>query len=231
MERTSLAKVVMVALLAAALQGVTSSTSYNYGAGIMYRLEVVQDVTLERGHTNYNYLEYLLVAKHPGYPNKRSLVQFEDLPSTCRASQIHSAKMYLYFVYAHKPSWHSPETTPYIPRYLELYLVKKSWRDAQATSTHRLTGVPWSSPWLSLDGTDADAAPQCGTVVIFPARPIRNFVEFDVTNAVKSWAAGVPNYGLLIRATNELERGRAIRFASNAMRDSSKHPYILVRCL
>ena len=89
---------------------------------------------------------------------------------------------------------------------------------------------PWSSPWLSLDGTDADAAPQCGTVVIFPVRP-GSFVEFDVTNAVKSWAAGVPNHGLLIRATNELERGRDIRFASNAMRDRSQHAFILVRCL
>ena len=228
MERTSLAKVVMVALLASTLEGVTS---FNTGAGTIYWLHVVQDVTLESGSTNYNYLNHLIVATHPGCPNKRSLVQFEHLPSTCRASQIHSAKMYLYFVYAHKPSWHSNENTPYIPRYLELHLVKKSWREAQATSTYRSTGVRWSSPYLRLDGSDADAAPQSGTVVIFPVRPVRSFVEFDVTNAVKSWRDGVPNYGLLIRATNELDRGRDIRFASNAFSDSSKHAYILVRCL
>ena len=228
MERmTSIVRVVMVVLLASALEGVTS---YYTGAGTVYILGVKQDVSLERRYRNFNYLQYLMVSRHPGYSNKRSLVQFQDLPRACKASRIYSAKMYLYYVYAHKPSWHSVTKTPFIPRYLQVHLVKKSWREDQATRRLRFKGAPWSSEWLRLDGTDAEAAPQCGTVTFFPLRP-RGFMEFDVTNAVKSWRQGVPNYGLLIRATNELERGRDIRFASNAMRDSSKHPYILVRCL
>lgn len=49
------------------------------GGGITScRLDVVQDVTMESGSTNYNYLDYLLVAEHPGFPLKRSLLQFED---------------------------------------------------------------------------------------------------------------------------------------------------------
>ena len=228
MKRTaSLVKVVMVVLLVSALEGVTS---WNSGRGIVYRLNVKKDVTLERGHYNWNRLEYLIVSKLPQFPNKRSLVQFEDLPKACDASRIQSAKMYLYYVYAHKASWHSIKQTPFIPRYLEVYLVKKSWSETQATSRWRFRGVPWSSPWLRLDGTDADAAPQCGTVTFFPYRP-PGFMEFDVTNAVKSWRQGVRNYGLLIRATNELDPGRSVRFASNAMRDRGKHAFILVRCM
>ena len=46
------------------------------------RLEVTQDVTLERGSRNFDYLEYLIIAEHPSYPLKRSLIQFEDLSAT-----------------------------------------------------------------------------------------------------------------------------------------------------
>ena len=48
---------------------------------------------------------------------------------------------------------------------------------------------------------------------------------------MKSWSGGVPNNGLVFRATNELDRGRDIRFASNAMLDCSKQAKIEVRCL
>ena len=215
-----------VVLLAPNSQGVYR---YNTGAGILYRLNVVKDVWLERSTTNFNYLQWLIVSRLPGFPNKRSLIQFENLPRRCSTAQIRSATMYLYYVYAHKASWHSIKTTPFIPRYLEVRLVKKFWREAQATSMYRYRGSRWSSPWLSLDGRDAEASPQRGMVTIFPNRP-RGFVEFDITDAVKSWRSGTPNYGLLVRATNELARGRSIRFASNRYSDKSKHAFVQVLC-
>ena len=199
------------------------------GARKEYKLRVTQDVTLERGSVNFNSLEYLIVSKHPGYPNKRSLVQFEDLPGSCPSSNILSAKMHLYYEYSHKASGSSFKTVPFIPRYLRVYLVKKPWDESQTTSTMRLRGIPWSSPWLALDGTDAEATPQQGNVTIFPYQP-KGFVEFDVTNAMKDWSSGVPNNGLVIRATNELDPGRDTRFASNANIDTSKHAFVLVRC-
>ena len=215
-----------VALLAPQSQGLGS---YDTGAGLLYRLDVVKDVCLERPTTNFNYLQWLIVAKHPGYPNKRSLIQFENLPHSCSAAQIRSAKMYLYYVYSHKASWHSIKTTPFIPRYLEVRLVKKYWREAEATSLYRYGRYSWSSQWLSLDGRDAKASPQRGIVTIFPNRP-RGFVEFDIIDAVTSWRSVTPNYGLLIRATNELARGRDIRFASNRYSDKSKHAFVKVLC-
>ena len=203
--------------------------TYDTGAGKVYKLSVIQDVWLESGSVNYNSYGYLIVSKHPGYPNKRSLVQFEDLPSSCPSKKVTSAKMYLYYEYSHKASFMSIKSVPFIPRYLQVHLVKKPWDESQTTSTMRLRGVPWSSPWLALDGTDAEANPQRGTVTIFPYRP-KGFVEFDVTNAVKDWSNGVPNYGLVIRAINELDPGRTTRIASNANSDTSRHAYVLVHC-
>ena len=138
--------------------------------------------------------------------------------------------MYLYYEYAHKASWYSDAQAPFIPRYLEVHLVRKPWNEAEATSTWRLSGFSWSSPWLGLNGTDAEAASQPGTVTI-SRNSTRGFVEFDITNAVKSWSGGVANNGLVIHATNELNLGRDIRFASNAMSDSSKHAFVLVYCI
>ena len=139
----------MVALVAHVTQG---ETSYNTGEGTVYKLSVVQDVTLERPNRNFNYLPFLLVSQHPGYPNKRSLVKFEQLPRYCPAYKIVSAKMYLYYVYAHKPSWHSITTTPFIPRYMQVHLVKKSWNEYQATSSKRSSPIGRSDTlvWITL---------------------------------------------------------------------------------
>ena len=217
----------MVVLSAHVTQGVTR---YDTGKGFVYKLSVVQDVTLESPYRNYNYLPHLHVSRHPDYPNKRTLVKFENLHRYCPASKVVSAKMYLYYVYAHKPSWHPITRTPFVPRYIQVHLVKKSWNEHQATSSKRSSYTYWSTRYLGLDNNDAEANPQDeNPVVIFPYRP-RGFVEFDVTKAIRAWQKGIPNYGLVIRAINELESGRGIRFASNADRDRSRHAYVLVLC-
>ena len=222
----SVMALLMAVLVTPPVRGVMT---FDTGAGKVHKLSVTQDVTLERGSQNFNSLEYLIVSKHPEYPNKRSLVQFEDLPSSCPTSNVISARRYLYFQYSHKASFMSIKSVPLFSRYLQVHLVKKPWDESQTTSTMRLRGIPWSSPWLALDGTDAEATPQQGTVTIFPHRP-KGFVEFDVTNAVKDWSTGVPNNGLVIRATNELDLGRDIRFSSNANIDNSTHAFVLVGC-
>jgi len=218
--------VLMVALFTHVAEGVVV---HNTGKGMMYKLGVTQDVSLERSYRNFNYLKYLLVSRLPQFPNKRSLVQFENLPRSCPCSKILSAKMYLYYVYAHKASWHTITQTPFIPRHLQVHLVKKSWNEAQATSRRRDNSHSWTTKWLGLDNNDAEAEAQPQTVTIFPYRPA-GFVEFDITNAIRRWSSGVRNYGLVIRATNELEAGRSIRFASNAMEDKRQHAYVRVLC-
>ncbi|XP_065906868.1 uncharacterized protein [Dysidea avara] len=177
-------------------------------AQTQYNLKVVEDVTLERGSKNFNYLEYLIVGLHPDYPKKRSLLRFENLPNGS--------------------SSHTDAEAPFIARTIQAHRVLKSWKETQATSTKRDSSKYWSTQWLGLDNTDAKSI-STGVTTIYPGQP-KGFVGIGVTSAVKDWKAGYPNYGLVIWATNENIVGRDTRFASKSESDSSKHPYIVVSC-
>ena len=161
--------------------------TFDTGAGKVYKLRVTQDVWLESGNVNYNSYEYLIVSRHPGYPNKRSLVQFEDLPSSCFSSNVISAKMYLYYEYSHKPSFDSIKSVPFIPRHLQVHLVEKPWDESQTTSTMRLRGVPWSSRWLALDAPTLRQLPSRELSLSFPTDPK---VLWSLTSQMR-WRPGV----------------------------------------
>jgi hypothetical protein len=192
------------------------------------RLRVTQDVTLERGSRNFNYLRYLIVGTHPGYPLKRSLLKFHPLQVRA-CDRIRGAYLFLYYAYAHKASFMSHAQAPTFPRRIVAHQVLKSWSETQATSTRRYYGANWSQPWLNL-GRDAVAYPTSYGVTISPPRSRPGFYSIDVTSAVRSWKSGRPNYGLLLRAVNEHRQGKDFRFYSKSERNASRHPYILVLC-
>jgi len=198
-------------------------------AQTQYKLKVVEDVTLERGSRNFNYLKYLIVGLHPGYayPKKRSLLKFEDIPRAC--SVVNYAKMYLYYQYSHKATSYTDAQAPFITRTIQAHRVLKYWKETQATSTKRYSGAYWNTQWLGLDNIDAKRSSTGGQVTIHPSQK-KGFVSIDVTSAIKEWKAGHPNYGVVIWATNENKVGRDTRFASKSESDSSKHPYIVVNC-
>ena len=191
-------------------------------------LRVGQDVTLERGTTNFNYLKYLIVGTHPGFPLKRSLVRFQplDVPN---CDTVWKADLYLYYAYAHKASFMSVSQVPRFPRTIVAHQVLKYWSESQATSTKRLNHIYWDQQWLNL-GSDVLAAPTSAGVTINPTTNYPGFYTIDVTSAVRNWKNGQPNFGLLLRATNEYQQGRDFRFVSNADSNAGKHAYILVTC-
>ena len=118
---------------------------------------------------------------------------------------------------------------PRISRMIVAHRVLKSWVESQATRSRRYNGVQWAQRWLKL-GTDAVASPTSCGVIITPYVTPSSFVAIDVTSAVRNWKKGQPNYGLLIRATNEHEPGRDFRFYSNAEKNTYRHAYISVTC-
>ena len=192
----------------------------------MYKLKVTEDVLLEQPSVNYNYLEWLIVGTHVLYPKKRSLIRFEDIPSSC--TKVNHAMMYLYYEYSHKASWLSENEAPFITRTIQAHRILKSWKETEATSSKRDSTTFWHQPYLGLDDTDAECCPT-GQTTIYRDRP-SGFVEIEVTSAVKEWMAGKPNYGILLWATNEDQNGRDTRFYSKSYSDSSKHAYILINC-
>ena len=190
----------------------------------LYKLNIIEDVWLEKSNTNYDHYQWLIVGRHIQYPKKRSLLRFEDIPSDC--DNINYAAMYLYYSYSHKASWLTVDEAPFITRAIQAHRVLKSWKESEATSTKRYSDCSWTKPWLGLDDTDAKACPT-GKTTISSETP-DGFVEIEVTSAVKEWKAGEPNYGLVIWATNEDQNGRDTRFCSKSHGDPSKHPYILI---
>ena len=192
-----------------------------------YRLEVEEDVTLERGITNFNGLKYLIAGFHPGYPKKRSLLRFENIPSVCKS--VSHATMYIYYVYSHKASFYTDAQAPFITRTIQAHRVLKSWKEIQATSTKRDSYNYWHTPWLGLNNIDATSS-YTGKTTIYPNSQRGRFVDIDVTSAAQAWKSGSPNYGVVIWATNEHVAGRDTRFASNADPNSSRHAYIILNC-
>ena len=116
-----------------------------------YTLKVTKDVTLGNKLENFNYLPYLIVGTHPGYPLERSLMQFKNIPSDCVLPL--EATLHIYFVYAHKDR--SLPSLPVITRNIVAHTVLKSWSEGEATSAKRDSRSNWDSSWLNL-GTDAD---------------------------------------------------------------------------
>ena len=197
----------------------------NGGQGDVYPLNVVEDVFLEY-LSNHSHYQWLIVGKHVGYPKKRFLLRFEDIPSDCQT--INFAMMYIYYSYSHKANGTNVTEAPFICRTIQAHSILQHWSETQATIYIRSGSEEWNTPYLGLDDTDANSCPT-GYTTIYPQRP-SGFVEIEVTSAVQDWKAGIPNYGLLLWATNEDINGHDTRFFSKSYSDSSKHPYMLVNC-
>ena len=67
----------------------------------------------------------------------------------------------------------------------------------------------------------------CYSCIFFCFRP-SGYIEFDITEAMRNWQDGQPNYGVLLLATNEAALGRDTRFYSNAYSSTSRHAYVNV---
>ena len=190
-----------------------------------YQLNATKDIWLEGDYSRSNY-DFLIIGKHPGYLKKRTLLQFQDIPSDC--TNVISAKMYLWYWYSHKASWLSSEEVPFLNHTFKVHQIKKEWSETQATSTHHKAGIQWSQPYLALDGTDADA--NAIDSVFFPSPPPTTYrwIEFNITEAAKNWNTGQPNYGVVIWSTRENENGQDVHFYS--CEHDINRPYIEIQC-
>ena len=192
--------------------------------GPMYydKLDAVKDVLLA-DTINHNSYDFLIFGKHPQYPKKRILIQFQDIPETCK--NVTSAKLHLHYWYSHKASWQTDAQAPHIQRTVQVHQIKKSWSETAATTIKRDATNNWSKPYLAIDGNDAD--PCTLDTVCFHSESI---LELDITEAAKNWHSGDPNNGVLIWVTNEDCDGRDVRFYSREKNDESLRPALFIFC-
>lgn len=66
------------------------------------------------------------------------------------------ANMYIYYVFAIKPSADSVDKTPWQKHEAQVHTVLQPWDEEETTSLYRLSGVKWGTQYLGLDGVDAD---------------------------------------------------------------------------
>ena len=220
------AKIITILLLAA-IGLAAAVTITDTGNGKIYTLSATQDASLEDATTTFGNDGFLNVGLHPDHKKERFLIQFEDLPNSCATIRV--AKMYVYFKLAYKAAGTSVIDAPYIMRDLEVRRVKKSWSESEVTSQYRdLSNLDeWSGHYLELENSDASILVQ-DTVTIVTKRPA-GYIEFDVTKAMIKWKIE-PNYGLIVRATNEDTDGRELQFFSRDVPNDEYRPFVNVLC-
>ena len=128
---------------------------------------------------------------------------------------------------AHKPSFYSESSAPWVPRPIEARQVLKSWSETQATRDVRLTSTPWDSQYLNLNNVDARSnADDTQTIT---NNTLSSYISWDITTTATNWLNGQPNYGIVLSAANEDVLGRDIRFYSRE-RTRDLVPYVDVLC-
>ena len=212
-------------LVCASVSFSSVSGQADVGNGIVYEAPANADTFLHAGQ-NQNFRDFLIVSFHSGFPKKRILIKFNTshVPTAC---QVVHAKMYIHFWYAHKASYQTVQQAPYLSRPLQVHQMKRQWSESVATSTYRLPRVRWSQPNAAL-GVDFSCYVE-DTVTMVAIRP-SGYVEFDVTNAMKKWLNGEPNYGLMIWDPTETIPGRDIRFYSHEHEKANYRPFMNVLC-
>ena len=189
------------------------------------RLSATEDVFVYDS-SNQNNFNFLIVGLHPGFPLKRTLLKFEDIPSTCQV--LHRATMYVHYWYAHKASYLSESEVPWIPRPIQARQVLRSWRDTQATRDVRLVNTPWSRPYLNLN--DADARMNVDDTQTISRSNTAGYISWNITTSARNWLAGQPNNGILLSAANDDVFGREIRFYSRERSTANLVPYLEIHC-
>lgn len=181
-----------------------------------WRLQAVKDTTLESG-ADLGSSQYLLVGKHSGFPKKRFVIQFQDIPRNC--SEVIRAVMYLKYAYAHK----DPKSqAPLVTRNLCVHQVLRGWDE----------GTVGGKTYMS-ENTDYNR--RCVDIVtmtpdIIEGQLSNGFVPFDITELAKAWLNGDANYGILVRDMNEEVLGHDRRFYSSESPTEDCRPYVDITC-
>ena len=137
------------------------------------------------------------------------------------------AKMYIYYWYAHKPSFLTEAQAPFIPRPIQARQVLKSWKETQVTRNIRFPSAPWSQPYLGLNNTDARWDVDDTQTVT--SNTSSGYIAWNITTTARNWLAGQPNNGILLSVSNENQLGRDIRFFSRE-HHLNRGPYLEITC-
>eukprot|EP00040_Diaphanoeca_grandis_P005904 m.35032 g.35032 ORF g.35032 m.35032 type:complete len:786 (-) comp17074_c0_seq1:55-2412(-) len=191
------------------------------------QLPAVADSFIEREYGQFGSHPYLIVAKHTGYPKKRTVIKFDT--SDTADKSIVCARVKLWFVYAHRAS--TQETEPWVDRKLSVGALLTPFEEMVVNAKYSSTGVAWPKTTQYPDYLDNPEVVEEATETFH--RVCENnkshWASWDVTAMAREWASGErENNGLLMWAANEHVNGRDLRFASRNYKNQSLLPYLEV---
>jgi len=182
------------------------------------------DVRLYDG-SNYGTSTILAVGKFPsGGFKARTLIKFNlsGIPSGATVLRSTMNLSYYEAVNFGGGTW--------VDRWIEARQVKKNWNELQATKDKRVTSpdTSWLATYGALDGTDV-ASTYESRILFWQNEALPKWKLLDLTALTQKWLnSTAPNYGVMLRATNEDTAGYAMRFYSSEASPAFYQPYLEV---
>ena len=138
----------------------------------------------------------------------------------------------MYLARVHRSSSSPRKSSPWIDQTFHVHRVKRYWQESTATAGVRCRSCSRRRSWYktSLElGRDAVSMPECDPTVMRAMSPA-SWYSFDFTGAIRAWAEGAPNYGVLIKVANEAVNTVDWRFWDRHNRNVRLRPYAMVQC-
>ena len=117
--------------------------------------------------------------------------------------------------------------------HFHVHRVKRNWDERSVTPNVRCRSCSGNKAWYktSLElGRDAVSTPECDPTLMRARSPGNSFYSFDFTGAIRSWAEGNPNYGVLIKLENDAINSVGWRFWDRHVTNKSLRPFAMVQC-
>lgn len=137
----------------------------------------------------------------------------------------------MYLARVHRSSRSSKRSSPWIDQTFHVHRIKRYWDERTASASVRCRSCrnrAWYKTSLEL-GRDAVSQPECDPTVMRAQSPA-SWYSFDFTGAVRAWAEGAPNYGVMIKVEKEVDT-IDWRFWDRHNSNRNLRPYAMVQCL
>jgi len=166
----------------------------------------------------------LSIAKNTGVNKSRSLVSF-NVSTIPPGATVLNAQMKLYYYSGVGSTWGD--------RWVQAHQLYVSWSETQANRDNRRTGVPWKVQYGKIgggsDSTTADANGTMESTMLFQTGQTNTWKTWDLSALTQKWVSNtVPNFGVMLWATNEDTDYNTLWFRSSEYSNSTYWPKLEV---
>jgi len=166
----------------------------------------------------------LSIAKNTSVSKSRSLVSF-NVSTIPPSATVLNSQMKLYYYSAVGSTWGD--------RWVQAHQVYASWSESQANRDNRRTSVAWKVQYGKIgggtDSTTTDANGTMESTMLFQTGQTNTWKTWDLSALTQKWVSNtVPNFGVMLWATNEDTDYNTLWFRSSEYSNSTYWPKLEV---